>query len=248
MILLLDIGNTRIKWARLADGKLGAQQAEVHLEAELGPLLERVFDGPAPERVLASNVAGPLVAAALRELCEERFGQRPELLIPGSELCGVKNGYKDPTRLGADRWAGVIGAFHRHGGPACVMDAGTAITVDAVDGKGKHLGGLIAPGPQTMRRALAGSTASLRDNGEGEFGLLCRETRSAISSGGWHTAAGFLERMHQLVGRELGTKTRFLLTGGDAGRLAELVPSRFTLVPDLVLQGLAVVAGSGEPR
>lgn len=244
MILLLDIGNTRIKWARLEGDRLGAQEAEVHLEADLDPVLERVFDGPAPARVFASNVAGPLMAAALREVCETRYNLRPEFLVPAPEACGVKNGYKDPTRLGADRWAAVLGAYHRHGGPACVLDAGTAITMDAVDAEGRHLGGLIAPGPQTMRRALAGATASLRDDGEGEFGLLCRETRSAIGSGGWHTAAGFLERMHQLVGKELGPKTKFLLTGGDAERLAELVPGAFTLVPALVLQGLAVVAGA----
>ena len=243
MILLLDIGNTRIKWARLTHGRLGSQQAHVHVEEDLGPVLERVLDGPAPERVFASNVAGPLMAAALREVCEERYGKRPEFLIPGPVTAGVTNGYKDPARLGADRWAAVIGAYRRHGGPACVIDAGTAITVDGVDGKGRHLGGLIAPGPQTMRRALAGSTASLRDDGEGEFTLLARETRSAIGSGGWHTAAGFLERMHLLVGRELGPKTRFLLTGGDAERLSELVPDRYILAPDLVLQGLAVVAG-----
>jgi len=244
VILLLDIGNTRIKWARLEKGKLGSQEVATHLEAELGPVLRQVFDGPAPERVLASNVAGPLIAAAIRETCEDRFGKRPELLIPAPEACGVKNGYKDPARLGADRWAAVIGAYRHGGGPVCIVDAGTAITVDAVDAKGNHLGGLIAPGPQTMRRALAGATASLRDGGEGEFALLCRETRSAISSGGWHTAAGFLERIHQRVGEELGAKTRFLLTGGDAARLAELVPGMFTLVPDLVLQGLAVVAES----
>ena len=246
MILLLDIGNTRIKWARLEGTKLGPQNAAVHLEEELALVLHRVFEGPAPKHVLASNVAGPLMGAALSELCSERYGLRPEFLIPAPESHGVKNGYKDPARLGADRWAAVIGAFRRYGGPVCVIDSGTAITVDAVDKAGHHLGGLIAPGPQTMRRALAGATASLRDNGEGEFGLFCRETRSAIGSGGWHTAAGFLERIHGLVREELGLETRFLLTGGDAERLNELVPGHFTLSPDLVLQGLAVVAG-GKP-
>lgn len=240
--MLLDIGNTRVKWARLEGGKLAGQGAASHLEQDVEAVLRPVFDGANPTHVLASNVAGPLIAVALSELCSKRYNLRPEFLIPAPETCGVKNGYTDPARLGADRWAAVIGAFHGYGGPVCVIDAGTAITVDAVDKSGKHLGGLIAPGPQTMRRALAGATASLQDNGEGEFGLFCHETRSAIASGGWHTAAGLLERMHTLVGKQLGPATKFLLTGGDAARLDELVPGRYTLIPDLVLQGLAVVA------
>ena len=244
MILLMDIGNTRIKWARLEGGKLGQKGAASHLDSEIGTVLDRVFDGPDPAHVLASNVAGPLVAEALSELCSRRYHLRPEFLIASPEACGVRNGYADPARLGADRWAAVIGAYHRVAGAVCVIDAGTAITVDAVNKLGRHLGGLIAPGPQTMRRALAGATASLRDTGEGEFGLFCRETRSAIASGGWHAAAGFLERMHVLISKELGPDVHFLLTGGDAERLNELVPKRFTLAPDLVLQGLAVVAGA----
>ncbi len=98
---------------------------------------DRVFDGANPTRVLASNVAGPLIAVALSELCSKRYGFRPEFLIPAPETCGVKNGYTDPARLGADRWAAVIGAFNRYGGPVCVLDAGTAITMDAVDESGQ---------------------------------------------------------------------------------------------------------------
>src|SRR5215469_10223980 len=240
MTLLLDVGNTRVKSARLVGGKLEGQGASLHLDDQLGHALSLAFAGASPKRVLACNVAGPLVGKAISDLCQDRYGLKPEFPISAAEQAGVKNGYTDPARLGADRWAAVIGAFHRFGGPACVIDAGTAITVDALTKDGRHLGGLIAPGPQTMRRALAGATSALRDNGEGEFALLCRDTRSAISSGGWHTAAGFLERIHQLVGKELGQGARFLLTGGDAERLDELLPGRYTLCPDLVLQGLAV--------
>jgi type III pantothenate kinase len=153
------------------------------------------------------------------------------------------NGYTDPQRLGADRWAAVIGAFHSIGGPSCVIDAGTAITVDAVDKAGRHLGGLIAPGPQTTRRALAGATAALRDLGEGELALLCKDTRSAVTSGGWYAAAGFIEHIAAMLRKELGSELKFLLTGGDAERLKELLRTPLTLAPDLVLQGLAVLAG-----
>lgn len=244
MVLLLDIGNTRIKWARLQGSTLGRMDGRVHVDEQRAQALAAAFEGPAPERVLVCNVAGPLVGKALCDYTQERFNLRPEFLVSSAERCGVKNGYTDPARLGADRWAAVIGGFHRAGGPLCVIDAGTAITVDAVDAQGQHLGGLIAPGPQTMRRALADATAGLRDLGEGALALLCHDTRSAIWSGGWHTAAGLLERIHRMVSAELGAKTQFLLTGGDGSRLNSLLPGKFTLVPELVLAGLAEVAKS----
>ena len=244
MILLLDIGNTRIKWARLEGGALGKQSSALHLDDQVTQALGRAFEGTKPRRILVCNVAGPLVGKAVTDLCQDRYTLNPEFLISGSERCGVKNGYTDPVRLGADRWAGVIGAFSRFGGPVCVVDAGTAITVDAVDAQGQHQGGLIAPGPQTMRRALADATAGLANLGEGELALFAKDTRSAIWSGGWHTAAGLLERVHTLVGKELGPATRFVLAGGDGARLAALLPGKFTSCPELVLLGLAKVAES----
>ncbi|HEY1772959.1 MAG TPA: type III pantothenate kinase [Gammaproteobacteria bacterium] len=242
MILLLDIGNTRIKWARLEGGKIGRMDGRVHADEQLAQAIEAAFEGPVPSRVIVCNVAGPLVGKALYDFCQEHFKFNPEILISSAERCGVKSGYTDPVRLGADRWAAVIGAFTKFGGPSCVMDAGTAITVDAVDESGQHRGGLIAPGPQTMRRALADATAGLGNLGEGELALLAKDTRSAIWSGGWHTAAGFLERMHRLVVQELGPKTQFILTGGDGARLNQLLPGKYMLVPELVLLGLATIA------
>jgi len=243
MILLLDIGNTRIKWARLEGKTLGRMDGRVHADEQLNQALFAAFEGPKPRRVVVCNVAGPLVGKALNDFCQERLQFKPEFLIASPSRGGVTNGYTDPVRLGADRWAGVIGAWGKFGGPVCVMDAGTAITVDVVDAKGQHQGGLIAPGPQTMRRALADATAGLQDLGEGQLALLCHDTRSAIWSGGWHTAAGFLERMHTLVGKQFGTETKFVLTGGDGARLHALLPGKFTLCPELVLLGLAKVAG-----
>jgi len=242
--LLLDIGNTRVKWARPEGGKLAAQGAALHLDDQLPQALAQAFEGPNPKRVLACNVAGPLVGKAISDLCHDRYSLQPEFLISSAEQCGVKNGYTDPARLGADRWAALIGAFHEFGGPACVIDAGTAITVDAIGKRGQHMGGLIAPGPQSMRRALAGATAGLPDQGEGEFLLLAHDTRSGITSGGWQAAAGLVERMHAHLVATLGADTRFIITGGDAGRLVKIVSAPFELCPDLVLQGLAVVAGA----
>ena len=243
MILLLDIGNTRIKWARLEAGKLSRMDGRIHVDEQLKQAMFAAFEGASPKRVVVCNVAGPLVSKALSDFCQERLGLRPEFLISSPERAGVTNGYTDPVRLGADRWAGVIGAWNKFGGPVCVVDAGTAITVDVVDGQGRHQGGLIAPGPQTMRRALADATAGLQDLGEGQLALLAHDTRSAIWSGGWHTAAGLLERVHGRVSEQFGQDTRFVLSGGDGARLNAIVPGKFTLFPELVLHGLATIAG-----
>lgn len=244
MMLLLDIGNSRVKWAYAEAGSLRRHGSATRGEDDPRETLVHAFIGPRPSRVMAANVGGPLMGAALSELCQERFGLRPEFLIPSARACGVENGYTDPTRLGADRWAVAIAAFRLYGGPVCVFDAGTAITVDAVTADGRHLGGLIAPGPHTMRRALVSATAGIGDLGDGELKLLCRDTRSAVSSGGWHAAAGFIQRIVGLLRQELGAELRFVLTGGDAERLSELLPKEFTRCPDLVLQGLSIVAES----
>src|ERR1051325_11336864 len=103
MILLLDIGNTRIKWMRVQDGATGRMDARVHVDEQLKVAIQAAFEGPAPDRVVACNVAGPLVGKALSEYCHEHYSLNPEFLISSLSRCGVTNGYTDPVRLGADR-------------------------------------------------------------------------------------------------------------------------------------------------
>src|SRR5690606_18274094 len=142
------------------------------------------------------SVSAEASVARVSAACEDAFGIVPVRLRTAAETCGVRCAYADPARLGVDRWLAVVAAYRDPGGPAVVFDCGTAITVDAVTTAGEHLGGLIIPGIQLMRRALYGSTAGISDEGdEGDVGLLARDTRSAVCGGSLYAAIAFMQHV-----------------------------------------------------
>lgn len=242
-MLLVDIGNTRIKWAQLQSGKLSAYGAALHVGQPVAQAWPPVWnDMPRPERIVVSNVAGPAVTESLRIYCQQQFRRAPEFVTPSAQAAGVINGYVEPAQLGADRWAAVIGAFARYGGPVCVIGCGTAITVDTVTREGRHLGGLIAPGLSVMPRALSEAAPVLPFEVGGEPVLFARDTQSAVGSGVRYAAVGFIERVVADIRTQQGGNVKLLLTGGDAEILQAWLRERFTLTPHLVLQGLVVLA------
>ncbi|MCW5603981.1 MAG: type III pantothenate kinase [Burkholderiales bacterium] len=155
-MLAIDAGNSRIKWGWSEDGDW--QRQSWIATAEAGDLGKALADLPPPDRVVVSNVAGDAVrdriAAALRP-----WPARPQWLVSRARQCGVTSSYADPVQLGSDRWAALIGAWHRFHGPCVVVVAGTTMTVDALSGEGAFLGGLIVPGYDLMRASLARAPA-----------------------------------------------------------------------------------------
>jgi type III pantothenate kinase len=233
MDLLLDAGNTRLKWG-LHDGAGWRGQGAVALGAldELAGVLEAA--GPI-RRVLGANVAGAEVAARLAGLLAAR-SLEPEWVRPVESAFGVHNRYLDPSRLGADRWAALIGARALHGAAALVVTSGTATTADVLDGAGVFQGGVILPGLDLMRSSLARDTAQL-PLADGRFEPLPRRTVDAIASGCLHAQLGAIERMFRLV--EAETVAVCLLNGGAAVSLAPLLEIPLRRVDNLVLEGLA---------
>src|SRR6201989_1198177 len=140
MILVIDVGNTRLKWAWLTSTGLSDQQAVVHRDAKPGLWTTALFEGgQRPTRVLVSNVAGPKMAKILERMTKKIFKVEPEFITAVPEFQGLKNGYLDPTLLGADRWLALIGAWTKARAPLVVVDAGTAVKVDSIDADGVHL-------------------------------------------------------------------------------------------------------------
>src|ERR1700750_2584848 len=140
MILVIDVGNTRLKWAWLTTTGLSDQQAVVHRDAKPGLWTAALFDTPQrPTRVLVSNVAGPKMAKTLTRLSKKVFKVEVEFVTAAQQFDGLTNGYLDPTLLGADRWLALIGAWTKAKAPLVVVDAGTAVKVDSIDADGVHL-------------------------------------------------------------------------------------------------------------
>ncbi|HEX5513161.1 MAG TPA: type III pantothenate kinase [Gammaproteobacteria bacterium] len=240
MILLLDIGNTRIKWAALDGAQLHPAGATVHL-GELERVTSGWIDAARPERVFAVSVAGSKVNEAVAEWVAQHWGIAVQWLRPGRGPAGMTTRYVDPSRLGADRWAASVGAFRLSGKAVCVVDCGSAITFDAVAANGNHLGGLIVPGWRLMRMALHAGTAALPYAAAGSVSLLATDTVTAISSGTLLGAAAMVETLSQRIVEQIGGDVDLWLTGGDAAAVQPHLRLDFKHAPDLVLQGLAAM-------
>ncbi|MBL8434272.1 MAG: type III pantothenate kinase [Zoogloea sp.] len=232
MDLLLDAGNTRLKWGLRDESGWRGQGAVATGEPD-GLTAVLAAAGPI-RRVLGANVAGAGVAARLAEILGE-WGLVPAWIEPSVSAFGVHNRYLDPARLGADRWAALVGARALHGAAALVVTSGTATTADVLDGEGVFQGGVILPGLDLMRSSLARDTAQL-PFADGRFEALPRRTADAIVSGCLHAQVGAIERMFRRVAAEAGAVC--LLNGGAAGSLAPLLEIPLRRVDNLVLEGL----------
>jgi type III pantothenate kinase len=255
MAVLVDAGNTRLKWASLDRGRLVGRGSAVHRGALDAAIAAFAAALPAKPRIIASNVAGAAVADRLASLVAARPGASLELVATSAERFGVRCAYADPSRLGIDRWVAVLAAHHaqRDRAPACVVSAGTAVTFDAVDAGGAHLGGLILPGASLLAAALdrhtsnIGPTAPVTAAARG-LELLGRNTDTAVGHGAWLALAAALDRAVATVASALGAPPVVYLTGGDADALAAWLETRVELRADLVLEGLALFAGARGSR
>ena len=245
MILVADIGNTRIKWAELTDSKLAnAGSAPWHTEEFECTLAAQWVSLARPERVVAVNVAGPSIDAALARWTEQTWAMQPEMLKVQRAGYGLTNAYSDIAQLGVDRWIVAVGGWHAVKKAACIVDCGTAITIDAVSAEGDYLGGIIAPGMRLMRESLTSRSAALVDDGAQAQQLIGATTQQAIASGAKNAARGLIERVARELQSQLGADMSRLITGGDAAAIAKDLDANWVHYPDLVLRGVAVAAGA----
>ncbi len=236
--LAIDAGNTRIKW--------GLHDLAVWRARGITPTGDAANLGmqwsAAPEgtRVIVSNVAGPEVAGHIeRAAAERRFACR--IIETPPEQLGVTNGYRDPGQLGTDRWAALIAAHRSMPGHKLVVNAGTALTIDALAADGRFLGGLIVPGPALMRRSLDHGTASLRLT-EGAFEPFPASTPNAITTGAIQACVGAIERVRGDMAAHGLEPIGMVLSGGAAQEIAAWLPMPATFNENLVLDGLVAIA------
>jgi len=301
MKLLIDAGNHRLKWAvtraPIPDSGLDSGRGtnrdsgldigeavtiDRNAPAELHAALAAAWAGLEPAAVWASCVAGPAVEKVITAVAGRVWNLQPAFIASPARQAGVVNSYPQPARLGGDRWAALVGArrmFPRRA--VIVVDAGSAVTVDALDAGGVFRGGVILPGARAMREALRRQTANLGGPGDGDSDsdgagendcaapgpdvadvadatgvaptvataiatALATDTQAAVAGGAWLAVAGGVERAVAAQLAALQSECTVIVTGGDAGRLAQLLSAGAECAPDLVLRGLAVIAAQSS--
>ena len=238
MNLLIDIGNSRLKWAIENGGQIGHVTLLDYRQTDFLPDLKSLWLAvEVPNTVAIASVSELGVLSGLLSLCQSLWPQT-KTLIPKSTQCahGVKNAYIQAEKLGVDRWLAMIAAHIYYPGDKCVVDCGTAITIDALQASGKHLGGLICPGLNLMKQALASNTADLTFNAEPYQTNLATATKPAIANGVLLAATGLVESAM----RQLDDSYQLIFTGGDAMTVAESVSRPVLLDQNLVLKGLSI--------
>jgi type III pantothenate kinase len=229
-MLLVDSGNSRIKWALAEDQEWRLEGA---VDQSAGALWQAFAALPQPDGVIVSNVAGDDAEQRIRAACAA-WPCPVRIIAASGALLGVQNGYDRPGQLGSDRWAALIAAWHRERAACLVVNCGTATTIDALSPQGEFLGGLILPGIEMMRRSLAAGTAQLAQE-SGSWSRFPRNTGDAVFSGAIQATAGAIRRQFEMLGAD---GARCLLSGGAADTVQPHLDIPHERVPDLVLHGL----------
>ena len=247
MKLLIDLGNTRLKWATWSGSRLQAGGVFAHAGQSLLTELPREWvELVRVDAVLVASVLAPAREQELDDFVRQRFSLHAEFVRSPAAALGVRNAYAEPARLGVDRFL-ALAALHAQRAAAQVLaSVGTALTVDALGADGVHHGGLILPAPQLMREAVLAGTARV-GTAQGNYRELPHDTADAVVSGALYAALGAIERFRANAARRLGSTPLLHLTGGGADELAALLPDAVR-AHDLVLRGLALWAERGSDR
>ncbi len=244
MILVVHIGSSRMKWG--LHGPRGWIAHGVTPNAEIGTLALREWQNvPRPVRALGINASGE--AARVRTEAQLTRWRVPiEWIVPVREAAGVVNRYDEPSQLCPARWASMVAARRRalaselFPPPCVVVNAGTLITVDALDANGVFRGGIALPGLRAMQKSLAEASPVWRTP-QGIWRDFPTNNADASSTGVLAAATGAIEQMRARLRRDEAA-VRCYLTGGAAHDVAPHLAPPVEVVDNLVLEGaLALV-------
>ena len=242
--LLVDIGNTNLKWCWLKNGERSKTFYAAHRERPGCELLDQNWRGPeVVSQVLIANVSAPQLNEEVAAWVVKRWGCPVHVLKSEKLFAGVTNAYRDPQQLGVDRWLTLLAAHREYPGDNCIVDCGTAITIDLLLGGGEHQGGLILPGFTLMRSALLDKTHIPRVDRDPEMiPVLARDTQSAVASASLYAAVALVEYILNYARAQVGSVPRLLLTGSDAERLRSGLSAGAIQDTELIMKGLTIYA------
>ncbi|MCW8945453.1 MAG: type III pantothenate kinase [Sedimenticola sp.] len=249
IILLVDVGNTNLKWALLQEGEISAVASESHKTNPYSQLAEKCWSKIAiPDSVYIANVAGDELGQALADWIEKSWRLKPQMVCSQANGYGVTNGYDNPVQLGVDRWLTLLAVKAVEDSAVCIVDCGTAITIDLMTHEGMHHGGMILPGLNLMRESLLRDTKIPRVEPAEIDKLFARDTAVAVASAALNAAAALIERSMQEAEAKYKTTPKLILTGSDAQTIAAGLSLTYIIDHGLVMKGLAVVAEAGRKQ
>lgn len=250
MKLLVDIGNSRVKWAIMDDNGLTESQSFDRNKSGIKASLNKAWKTLADiKAIYVANVAGEKIAEQLSDWTQKQWNLTPKFIQAEKKHFGVINAYDEPEKLGVDRWLSLISARQHARLAQCIIDCGTAITVDIVTKAGQHQGGMIIPGISIMKSSLVNNTDALTaDTDNQEFKTLATNTYSAIHTGTLYAVTATIERIISDLKESFNNRIRFIITGGDAEALLPLLSDDVHHYPDIVLRGLAFYARQDKTK
>lgn len=268
MNLLIDIGNSRIKWClyNSVENEFGSEGAMLHDKAELPALFSEqwgLLDNP--DRVVISNVSGQQLAESMDAWVDKKWKIKTEYVKTEAFSHGVTNAYSDYSELGVDRWMAIIAAwqrFRQQGKAVCVVDCGTATTIDGISASGQHLGGFIIPGHTVMQEILINNTSDIKMAKNILTRKILRKetspgktlspvnfsssTEEGVNSGCYLATISLIDSVVTSMQDDSGKQVNCIITGGDAEFVVEQLAGKFEYEPKLVLYGLAMLSGKAQ--
>jgi type III pantothenate kinase len=251
MLLTIDIGNTNLtlglydgetlgpRWRLATDHERMPDEYGLQFDGLLSHSSRKAADLTG---ICLASVVPPLTGKVV-QACRQYLGQDP-LVVDTGVRTGVRIRYEDPRAVGADRIADAAAVQKLYGGPACVVDFGTATTFDAISGEGDYLGGAIAPGIGIAAEALFLRTAKLpRVDLQRPPAVVGRNTVHAMQSGLLFGYVSLVEGMVARFRQELGRETKVIATGGLAEIIAAETEVIQIIAPWLTLDGLRIIWG-----
>jgi len=238
MNLLIDMGNTRLKWAVTTGGQIIVGKPLINTRINRNELFKLWQGNYRPRRIALSCVGANSLLELVQLVARDLWLDVDIILVKSqAQAFGVINAYPQPEKLGVDRWLALIAVWHQYQRPACIVDCGTAVTVDLIDADGKHQGGLISPGLTLMKRSLGQGTDALPFSETKHVFGLASCTEAAIYSGTLMATIGLIEHVLAKQPKNM----QLILTGGDAELIAGQLDIEFIVESDLVLRGLLCV-------
>jgi len=245
MKYLFDFGNSSLKWAVSNQGldKTGVIRYSKSSNLSTG-LDQACIDPSTPEEVWISSVAGAVATQELKDWVYSKWSMNAQEIQAVANGYGISSNYDSPAQLGSDRWAAMIAIRHRYTQPATIVDCGTAVTIDFLKDDQFH-GGVIIPGLDIWRKSLLMNTAGIKTDSTEVVSSIATNTSTAVHSGTLFGLAGAIDNIIKQQQHDMGCSSTVYLTGGSATQLLPYFSFESVHIPDLVLQGIEVIAEAG---